>query len=327
MTALTPKRILTACFALLLLALPLLLSAIGIEERELRSQLAFLTGLMIWGIFVLSYDLLFGYTGLLSLGHSAFLGAGAYGVSIAVFHLGFGLWSALLAGIIVAIFLSMLWGWLLVRIKGYSFTIATAVLAVIASLLVIYWSEWTGGTQGLRLPRSALELGILELSFLNSFVKYYFLSLILLGVLAALFWLIRTPLGKAFTLVRENEERAKLLGYPTTQIKWIAFSISGTLAGLAGSLLTLSQRSIDSGPLQWTISIEALAWTIVGGAGSLVGPLLGMGLLKELEAITRDIWPQGYLLASGLLLILFARFIPAGIAGFIKNLSSKRSIE
>jgi branched-chain amino acid transport system permease protein len=323
MKILSFKRIAIVLAFLGVVLLPEILRVIGIEDREIRSHISFLTSLMIWGIFVLSYDLLFGYTGLLSLGHSVFLGLGAYGAALTAVHWGVGFWSALLFGILAAVLFSTTLGYLLVRIRGYGFSVATAVLAVIASLLLTHFSQWTGGTQGLRLPQEALEFGFFDLSFLNSNVKYFFSIAVLAFVLCGLYWLVKTPLGRAFTLVRENEERAKLLGYATTRIKWVAFSISGSIAGLAGSLLTLSQRSIDVGPIQWTTSIETLAWTIIGGAGSLIGPLLGMGLLKEIQEISSGLWPQGYLLLSGVLLILFARFLPRGLVGLIGDLRSR----
>ncbi|MBI1730708.1 branched-chain amino acid ABC transporter permease [Candidatus Acetothermia bacterium] len=294
-----------------LAALPGLLRLIGLEESTIRSLLGSLTIIMIWGIFALSYNLLYGITGLLSLGHSVFLGLGALGVGIAAIHWGMGFWPALVIGLLISGLAAFLAGGLFSKIKRDAFWVATAVSSLMAYLLVLYFHDFTGGASGLRLPRDVLDLGMNDLSFIDRDVQYLFVLVVLVLVYSLLRWLARTPLGMALSLIRENEEKAALIGYSTQNLKWAAFGISGALAGLAGVLLAFALHSMDADLFQWTHSVQALAWVVIGGSGSLVGSLLGTGLAKGFEELWSNAWLSAPLLL-GILLILIARFTPRG---------------
>jgi branched-chain amino acid transport system permease protein len=296
-----------------LATLPGLLRLVGLEESVTRSLLNSLTIIMIWGIFALSYNLLYGVAGLLSLGHGVFMGLGALGVGVVAVHWGVGFWPALAIGVVISGLAAFLLGNLFSRIRGDAFGVATAVLSLIAYLLVLYFHDFTGGASGLRLSRDILELGISNLSFTDREVQYFFVLIVILLVFSLLRWLQRTPLGMVFLLIRENEEKAALIGYSTQNLKWTVFAISGTLAGLAGVLLAFALLSMDADLFQWTHSVEALAWVVIGGAGSLIGSLAGTGLAKGLEEFWSNAWLSAPLLV-GILLILIARFTRKGSA-------------
>jgi len=313
-------KVLLAISALILLvALPILLEALGLEGRALRAELAFLSMLFVWGIFALSYNLLFGITGLFSLAHALFLGIGALAVGIATSRWDLGIWEALGLGLLSGAVLSALIGAVVVQVRGNQFIVITAAIALIGSLLVLYFSDWTGGISGIRLPRESFNLGFSDLTFLQREVAYWINLGFLIAVMILMSLLVRTPLGLAFKLVRENETKAELIGYQTKWLKGLSFTLSGSLASLAGALTALTQGSMDSTLFNWTHSIDGLAWVVIGGAGTLFGPLLGMGILQAIDRYLADLIPISSTLLSGILLILFVILAPKGISGLAKK--------
>lgn len=314
-------RVLIPIGGLLLLGfLPQILGLFGLSARQTAFWLALLTQLFIWGLFAMSYDLLLGYTGLLSLGHAIFFGLGIYGVALSTLHWGFSPWEALGMGLAVTIAGAAMIGAIAVRVPGHGFLIVTAVVSLILYLLVDAESGWTGGTNGVTVRLPQLDFGLFHLSLFDSHQGYRLTLGALISSYGVLRWLTQTPLGRAFVLVRENEPRAEALGYPTLRLKFIAFVISGTFAGLAGLLYVLINQFAEAQLLDWTVSANALIWTLIGGSGTLSGPLLGTGLLKLFEHILSGWWPQGYPLFVGLLLLVIALAAPRGLLGTLRVL-------
>ncbi len=262
-----------------------------------------LAEILAWGLFASAFNLLFGYAGLLSLGHSAFFGTGAY---LAVLGLSQGQPAALalLSSVLGTTLLGLLLGLVLVRVPGHGFIALTLALAVIAHLLGVNLRGLTGGTDGLSIaPPCSLSCRYL----LN------------LGSLALSLWglhrLLQTPLGLAFQLVRENPERARSLGYDVRRIRLIAFIISAGLSGLAGALYLYTSGFVNPELLNWPTAAGPLIWTLFGGTGTLTGPLLGTILLLAAKDWLSARWPGGYPLLIGLLLILVVLFTPQGLVG------------
>jgi branched-chain amino acid transport system permease protein len=290
------------------------------------SQVSLLTAIFIWGLYALSFDLLFGYTGMLSLGHSVYFGLGAYGAALSVKYLYLSWWAGLGIGFLLALLGALLIGFFAARVKSHGFIIVTAVTALIAFLLAQRWNDLTGGDDGLSFSVAPIAIGSLEWAFSDQKVRYYFALSLLLVSLVFLWWLVRTPLGYAWKLIRENENRAEMMGYPVTQLKFVVFVIAGAFAGLAGATYALTNRFVWAGLFHWIISADGIIWTLFGGAGTLVGALLGTGALFGLKEWLSELWKSGYPLLVGLALLIVIRFAPGGLLGLARALWERRSL-
>jgi branched-chain amino acid transport system permease protein len=280
-------------------------------------ELGILMKILIWGLFAMSFDLLFGYTGLLSLGHSVYFGLGAYGAALTILHLESGMAGPLLTGVIVGALAAAVIGLFAVRTGSHGIIITTAVTALIFYLLAQSRRSLTGGDDGLTLPPLSLELLGWPAGCADPGPAYLLiLAIVALGFLL-LYGLVRSPFGLALLCLRENEERAQALGYDVTLIKWLAFMISGAGAALAGSLYALTNCHVSTTLFHWLVSADALIWTLFGGAGTLVGPLLGTGVFFTLREALSGIWLAGYPILVGLALLLVARGFPQGLLGIL----------
>jgi branched-chain amino acid transport system permease protein len=276
--------------------------------------------ILFMAIFALSFDVLYGYTGLLSLGQSVYFGLGAYGTGLLIRH-----WPIAIGGMFpLAIGLATLaaggFGLLAVRVRGHGFIIITAVTTLVMYLLGVNLTHITGGDNGLRYTVPPL-LGnpSWRLNGPNPTASFYFVLPFFVLTYLTLWWLVRTPLGHALRLIRENEERAEVLGYPVQRLKLLAFVISGAFAGLAGVLYALVNGYVAPQLFRWTFAAEAIIWTLIGGAGTLLGPVVGTALLMLLQEWLKDVWRYGYPLLVGLLLILAVLFFPRGIVGTLQE--------
>ncbi len=276
----------------------------------------FLAEILLFILFAQSFNLLFGYTGLLSLGQSVYFTVGAYTVALLIRQWKPGVGLLLPAGVLTGMVSAALVGSLAVRVRGHGFIIITAVPTVVLVLLGQDQSAWTGGDNGLNIIPPKL-LG--QYSFFDPTVSYYAVLPCFLAVMLFLRWLLATPLGQAFLLVRENEARAAVLGYDTLRLKFVAFVIAGGIAGLAGALDALVTAYVIPSSASWTVAADAIIWTLVGGAGTLLGPAVGTGALLFAREFLSDIWPHGYPLLLGLVLIGVVLFAPQGMVGALRK--------
>jgi len=294
--------------ALGLLAVPVFVRHDGI--------LFFVTYVMIWAMFALAYDLAFGLSGLLSIGHAAFFGIGGYTLAALTLRHGWGFEPALLAGAVLAGLSASLFGMVALRLSGIFFaltTLALGQLAMIASDTVL--APLTGGQDGIAgVPRPAL-FG------LDFFVTEYFLVYVIFFFMLtlAIVALIRaSPFGQVMVAIRTNELRASQLGFNVKYFKITVLIVSGFLSGLAGGLLASQIFFINSGILHWALSGDIVIMVLMGGAGTLFGPVLGAiafeGMKEWLSQFT-DHW-RGIM---GLIFVLFVIFLPDGLAGLIKR--------
>lgn len=279
--------------------------------------------ILIWGLFAMAFDLLFGYTGLLSLGQSAYFGLGAYGAAITVHKLASSqvdkLGFAIFAGVGAAMVAALVIGFFAVRVRGHGFIIITAVTSLVFYSLAQDRDELTGGDEGLNLPPLALQIKDWAAACTDPGPAYYF---VLAGVALSflvLRWLVRTPFGLALRAIRENEPRAEMIGYNTNRLKLIAFVISGAFSALAGSLYALTNCHVSTNLFHWLVSADALVWTLLGGAGTLIGPLLGTSLLSIARELLSAWWGYGYPILVGILIIFVVRFAPRGIVGTVNQ--------
>jgi branched-chain amino acid transport system permease protein len=276
----------------------------------------FFTRIMIYALFAISLDLLVGYAGLVSLGHAAFFGVATYAVAGLVNKAGVtDAFAVLAAALFSAAALSAVIGWISIRTTGVYFIMITLALAQMAYYFFndqLYW----GGTDGMNIAqRPVAALMGLTLIDLNNRVQFYYLTLAALaGCFLLLSVLLRSPFGQALVGIRANEGRMRALGYDVQRYKLIAFTLAGALAGLAGFLEASRATFATPAYLGWHESGHVLMIVILGGMGTLFGPILGAFVLLLMEdyfATLTDRW----LLIEGLFVMAVALFMPRGIAG------------
>lgn len=267
----------------------------------------------ILAVYAMSYDILMGYTGLLSFGHAMFFGGGAYVLGILLKHAGWGLGPALLMVVAVALAQSLVIGVLSLRVSGVYLTMVTLAFAQMFFILAeaTDFRQWTGAEDGLQ------SIPIPEwLSPTDHRLRFYFVTL---AFAVAMYLLARravdSPTGKVMVAIRENEPRARVIGYNTFVYKLIALCLSGVMAGLAGAMNALWNLNANPSMLSVNTTINALLMTIIGGVGTLVGPMLGAGVLQLLGYWLNAAFGPRWPLIFGVVYILIVLFLPYGIVG------------
>ena len=277
---------------------------------------ALLAEIYIFAIFAMSLDLLLGFTGLMSLGHAAFFGLGAYAVAILGTLVGVNAWLALAAGILVAAIGAALIGFFCVRLSGIPFLMLTLAFSQLVFSVALKWRDLTGGSDGMAIPDKPSFFGV-ELS--NSLAMYFMALAFLLVAYWALRRLLNAPLGHIFVGIRENEPRMLAIGFNTRAYKLLSFIVAGAFAGLAGGLYAIFNSFISPDAIYWTSSGDILIMTMLGGAGTLIGPAIGAGvflLMKNVVSSYSDHW----LAIIGTVFICCVLFFPGGIWGTLRQL-------
>ena len=277
---------------------------------------ALLAEIYIFAIFAMSLDLLLGFTGLMSLGHAAFFGLGAYAVAILGTLVGVNAWLALAAGILVAAIGAALIGFFCVRLSGIPFLMLTLAFSQLVFSVALKWRDLTGGSDGIAIPDKPSFFGV-ELS--NSLAMYFMALAFLLVAYWALRRLLNAPLGHIFVGIRENEPRMLAIGFNTRAYKLLSFIVAGAFAGLAGGLYAIFNSFISPDAIYWTSSGDILIMTMLGGAGTLIGPAIGAGvflLMKNVVSSYSDHW----LAIIGAVFICCVLFFPGGIWGTLRQL-------
>ena len=304
---------------------PILLLLILLPTYVETYQVQLLTYGLIAAIAALGFNLLLGYTGLLSFGHSAYFGVGAYTVALMVQRIGpHSMELYILIGLPVVAIVSALFGYVCVRHTRIFFGILTlAISQVVYSLaLKLYWV--TGGSDGLRVPRPALLLGLLSFSgprgFQQFITSYYYYVLAIFVVCVVLMWVVvHSPFGKALQAIRDNEIRARFLGLRVRRFRWISFVVSGTVTGLAGILWVPLNGLTTPDVLYWTFSGEIVFSALLGGFRNFAGPIVGgivFTYLKTYAVATTEYWQ----LLLGVVLVTLVLVLPTGIVGGLSTL-------
>ncbi|MER8519152.1 branched-chain amino acid ABC transporter permease [Mesorhizobium sp. M0644] len=279
-----------------------------------------LARIMVLAVFAMGYNLLFGYVGLLSLGHAMFFSAGLYGAGLAVIHLGWSVPAAFAAGLACGALLALGIGLLALRTFGVAFMIVTMMFAQVFYLVILYFAAWTGGDQGMVVPQPmrVLVLGSTSLDLTNPTVRYMsalaLFSIVLLISLA----IVRSGYGRVLVAIRENEERTKMLGYDTFSSKLAAVVISGSICAASGAAYALLFGYVGSSFASVQYSILPLLWVLLGGAATTLGPLIGTLFMYYVIDVASG-YTSAYLLIVGMALILLVLFFPRGILGSIRQ--------
>ena len=315
-----PKRALFYAIpiAVVLLFLPLLIAPYQVTLLEYG---------LIFAIAALGFNLLLGYTGLLSFGHSAYFGMGAYAVAFIVKYLNVTSMEVfLLGGALASAGIAALFGFLCVRYTRIFFGILTMALSQVLWSLAFKFYWVTGGTDGLRVPTPSLlgvpiPQGEEKMIFLAH--RYYYYVLIIFFLSAAVMWLIvHSPFGKALQAIRDNETRAEFVGVQVWHYRWIAFLVSGIYTGLAGTLWVPLNGLTTPDILHWTFSGKIVFFTVLGGFQTFTGPIIGGVVYNYLEtyAVGHTVYWQ---MVLGVVLVLLVLVLPAGIAGTAGRLMLK----
>ncbi len=275
--------------------------------------------ILIWGLFAASVNLLFGYTGLLSFGQAVYFGMGAYGVALGIDVIGLSFWPAVMLGVVAATVTALVTGIFAARLTWHYFAIITVVFSLIFFSIAVGWKDLTGGDDGLPFNMPPLfKAGDFELSLLNLTFQYYFILVVVAGCFVLMRVILKSPLGFAFIAVRENASRAGLVGYNPYMIRLVSFVFAGFFAGVAGVLFALFSRYVSAHFMFWTVSGEGVVWMMVGGAGTLYGPVLGAAFLTIIREELSIYW-EHYLLVVGVIVILFVSYAPKGLMGLLQS--------
>jgi branched-chain amino acid transport system permease protein len=276
--------------------------------------------IMVLAVFAMGYNLLFGYAGLLSLGHALFFAAGLYGAGLTAYHFGWSVPAAFVAGTGSGFLASLLIGLIALRTSGVAFMIVTMMFAQVAYLASLYFTTYTRGDEGLVMPDAARRFELFGASFdlTDPTVRYNIALALLTLTTFVIFAIVRGTTGRTLIAIRENEPRTLMLGYDTFRIKLKALVISGTLSAMAGSAYALLFAYVGSSFASIQYSIDALLFTLLGGAGTVLGPLLGTIAMFYMIDIASE-YTAAYLLVTGLALIALVLFFPKGIVGTIRE--------
>jgi branched-chain amino acid transport system permease protein len=279
-----------------------------------------LARVMVLAIFAMGYNLLFGYVGLLSLGHAMFFSAGLYGAGLPVFHFGWGIPAGFAAGIACGAALALIIGLLALRTTGVAFMIVTMMFAQVFYLTVLYFAAWTMGSEGFVVPQETrrLEFAGLHFDLTNPPTRYFVALLIFSVVLLITLRIARSPYGRVLVAIRENEERTRMLGYDAFANKLVAVVASGAICAAAGAAYVLLFGYAGSTLASIQYSILPLLWVLLGGAATTLGPLIGTLFMFYIVDIASG-YTSAWLLIVGVALILLVLFFPKGVLGTIRD--------
>jgi branched-chain amino acid transport system permease protein len=268
-----------------------------------------------------AWNILGGFAGQLSLGHAAFFGIGAYAAAIIASKSALSPWWAMIAGPIVVLPVALIVGWVCFRLRGPYFTLATIAVGEVVRLVALNWRELTGGAVGVVI-RPSIFSGTSKIPY------YYTILVIAVATVALCHFISRRKLGYFFLAIREDEETAESIGIDTTRYKLAALAISASLTAAAGAFYANYFLFVDPTiVLPLALSVEIVLMAIIGGLGTVAGPVLGAVLLKLSSEIFRSYFEQANLLIYGALLIIVILFMPGGLMGGFQTLfRSKKSV-
>jgi branched-chain amino acid transport system permease protein len=279
---------------------------------------------LVLGLAAMSFNILLGFTGVMSFGHAAYFGLGAYGAGLTLKYLVASTPLAMLAGVLLGGLAGTLFGLLIVRRRGVYFAMVTVAFGQIAFYVAYSWDSLTGGYDGLRgFSRAPLNLGFTTIDIVNNDKAFYYFLLAVFAIATALQGLLlASPFGRTLIAIRENERRARFLGIPIERHIWLSFSISCAFTALAGSLYALLNNFADPMGLHYSLSGEIVIMTVMGGMRAFWGPLVGAALFVVLQDYISSM-TVNWMSFVGLIFVLVVLFFPRGLLGMLQARSAK----
>jgi branched-chain amino acid transport system permease protein len=307
------KRAATAIVWLLLLGMPYWLPAIG-GYTELGARVVVL------GLAAMSLNFLLGYTGVLSFGHAAYFGLGAYGAGMTLKYLVPSTSLSIIIGTLAGTIAAAIIGPMIIRLRGVYFAMVTIAFGQTFYFIAFRWNTVTGGDDGLiGWQRQPLDFGFATIDLLHRPVAFYYFVLVLFAIATgAMAWLLRSPFGRTLLAIRENERRARFLGIPVDQHIWMSWVISCCFVSLAGALYALLNNFVDPRALYWSQSGDFVIMAVLGGMRSFWGPLLGAAIFVVLQDYLSS-QTQNWMSFVGLFFVLVVLFFPRGVLGIIRR--------
>jgi len=300
----------------MLLTLPFLMGAIG-GYTELATRI------VVMGLAAMSLNFLLGFTGVLSFGHAAYFGLGAYGTALTIKYLAPNTLLALGIGILTAAIAAALIGALIVKRRGVYFAMVTIAFGQVFYFIAFRWNAVTGGDDGVTgWHRMPIDIGAANLDIYGDDKAFYYFVLsifaVCIGIMALL---LNSPFGRTLLAIRENERRARFLGIPIDHHIWLSFLISCTFVGAAGSLYALLNNFIDPRALRFDLSGNLVIMAVLGGMRSFWGPLIGAAIFVALQDYVSS-HTENWMSVIGLVFVLVVRFFPRGILGVLRGRAS-----
>jgi branched-chain amino acid transport system permease protein len=280
----------------------------------------FVTEILIWGLLAMSSDILIGYTGMVSFGHSAFFGLGMYGAAAALLTVKPpNLWLAIVYGLVAAAGVAVFVAYFSTRLRDIYFSITTLIFSQIFYVMIFTWTEVTGGENGLSFRRPALAIpGLFSIPF-DSNTLHWFVLLVVAVSYLVLRRITQSPFGMVLQSIRENEPRTRAVGYAVEHYKIVAVMLSGLFAGLAGVLYAVHNRFAAPDYVFFVISGEVVIFNVMGGIGTLVGPLVGAAFFLLLREGFSRFFTEFYLIPVGIIFTAMVIFMPQGLLGFLRR--------
>ena len=280
----------------------------------------FVTEILIWGLLGMSSDILIGYTGMVSFGHSAFFGLGMYGAAAALLTIRPpSLWLTIIYGLVGAGLVAVFVAYFSTRLRDIYFAITTLVFSQIFYVIIFTWTEVTGGENGLtfRQPPFAIP-GLVSVPFTPVTLHWFVLGVVVVSYVV-LRRIMQSPFGKVLQAIRENEPRTRAIGYHVERYKIVAVMLSGLFAGLAGVLYAVQNKIAAPDFVFFLVSGETVIFNVMGGMGTLVGPVAGAAFFLVLREGLSRFWTEYYLIPVGLIFTAMVIFMPQGLLGFLKR--------
>ena len=304
------------------IAVYVVLAALALIAPFLGLYPVFLMKLLCFAMFACAFNLLLGYTKMLSFGHAAYFGASAYVTGWLTTAHGWGTLEAILGGVAVSMLLGLVIGAIAVRRQGIYFAMITLALAQVVYFICLQ-AQFTGGENGLQsIPRGSL-LGLIGLG--NDRIMYYFVLAVFVGVFIFIRRIVHSPFGQVLKAIRANEPRAISLGYKVDRYKLTAFVLSASLAGLAGSLKALVLGFATLSDVSQTTSGEVILMNLLGGSGTFLGPVIGANVVVTLQEYLSDIVGAWVSVIIGAIFVVCVMIFRRGFVGEIERRFARRA--
>ncbi|RPH70795.1 MAG: branched-chain amino acid ABC transporter permease [Myxococcaceae bacterium] len=296
-----------------ILALAVLLAVAPLLIVPLGGYHALLSEMVIFAVFAIGFNLLLGYTGILSFGHAAYFGLAGYTMGLLLIHSDLPLWAAMLAGVLAAGVAAVIIGLLIIRKAGIYFAMLTIAFGQMFFFVAMRWKSVTGGEDGLSdIPRKTL-FGL----DLSSPVRFYYFTAVVCLAAAVVAWrVIHSSFGDVLRAIRENEARCAAIGYDVRRYKLASFVIAALFAAVSGTLYVLLLRYAFPQTMDWIRSGNVVVMSLVGGLGTFSGPIVGATLVTFLNNYI-SFHTRYWQLVMGVVFVVFVMFFPRGIAGYV----------